>query len=156
MKKRSLGDPHYVGCPVEALGSFLCKCDEIFAFHNEGRVADLEMENERLRRREPLDAMKSLRERIVSRSENPEARAIRVMAKEFEKLGEEPCSECGWSLNEIRDYVHEVLALRKVAEKARALRGGGRIDLRDQRTLGLYALLGDALDALPEKKDGGA
>ena len=42
MKKRVLGDPHYAACPVEAYGSFLCKCDEIFAFHNEGRVTELE------------------------------------------------------------------------------------------------------------------
>lgn len=41
------------------------------------------------------------------------------LVAEFQALGDEPCSECGYTLNEIRDYVHELLALRKVVELAK-------------------------------------
>src|SRR6185369_803353 len=46
-------------------------------------------------------------------------RSMSELVSHFEDLGNEPCGECGYALNELRDYVHEVLALRKVAEAAR-------------------------------------
>ena len=35
------------------------------------------------------------------------------LVQHFEDLGAEPCSECDWSLNEIRDYVNIVVAAKE-------------------------------------------
>jgi hypothetical protein len=48
----------------------------------------------------------------------PVIKTMADLVAHFEDLGSEPCEECGYTLNELRDYVHEVLALRKVAEAA--------------------------------------
>ena len=38
------------------------------------------------------------------------------LIQHFEDLGSEPCSECDWSLNEIRDYVNIVVAAKEVVK----------------------------------------
>ena len=62
---------------------------------------------------------------------HPEVRAVRVMAAAFEKLGDEPCSECGYALNEIRDYVIELLDLREKMKTLAALPCASCGGLRD-------------------------